>query len=193
MPRKKEWKPKEPRLTNNGALRKDGQRKRKPGPIPGRPAGEHLEAAKARKRHKYNAKGEYVDGRWFDSGAEAMRYKQLKELEAAGFIINLQFHTQFPVLIKGKQMFVYKTDFTYDVIEPSSGNVIENIVEDVKGMKTPVYRLKKKIVEAEYGFPIAETPGSKSELKKWKGATPFKTRPNQRKWEMQVHIAPAGD
>lgn len=30
------------------------------------------------------------------------------------------------------------------------------IVEDVKGFKTPVYRLKKKLVEALYGIQIRE-------------------------------------
>jgi hypothetical protein len=31
------------------------------------------------------------------------------------------------------------------------------VVEDVKGMRTPVYNLKKKLIRAVYGFVIKET------------------------------------
>jgi hypothetical protein len=32
-----------------------------------------------------------------------------------------------------------------------------DVVEDVKGLPTPVYKLKKKLVEAQYGIQIRET------------------------------------
>jgi hypothetical protein len=31
------------------------------------------------------------------------------------------------------------------------------VIEDVKGMRTPTYRLKRKMVEAQYGFEIMES------------------------------------
>jgi hypothetical protein len=32
------------------------------------------------------------------------------------------------------------------------------VVEDVKGFRTPLYRLKKKLIEAQYGIAIIEIP-----------------------------------
>jgi hypothetical protein len=47
-------------------------------------------------------------------------------------------------------MFTYIADFTY--FEKDG----QQVIEDVKGVRTPVYRLKKKIIEAEYGIAITE-------------------------------------
>ena len=44
-------------------------------------------------------------------------------------------------------------DVRYAEVAGTRGEII---VEDVKGMKTPVYQLKKKIVEALYGLQISE-------------------------------------
>jgi len=45
----------------------------------------------------------------------------------------------------------YRADFTY-VNEDG-----QPIVEDVKGFRTPVYRLKKKLMRALYGIEILES------------------------------------
>lgn len=157
----------------------------KPGPKPGRPNGKAKIAAvqrKTKRRSKYNAKGDYVDGRWFDSQAEITRYRQLKELLEAGLIENLEFQLAFECRIENHPMFRYLSDFAYDVVDPTTGAVIESIIEDVKGLKTPVYRLKKKIIEAQHKIQIVEIPATVKELASWRGCTPYKERANQRHW-----------
>jgi hypothetical protein len=86
----------------------------------------------------------------FDSKKEAARYAELKLLERAGQIHMLELQTKFPIEIKGKKCFTYKADFTYITA------LGEFIIEDVKGVLTPMYKLKKKCVEAYYGHPIFE-------------------------------------
>lgn len=88
---------------------------------------------------KYHAKRTEVDGITFASRKEALRYCELKIAEKAGFIRNLELQPKFPLLVNGKKIGTYIADFSY--IE--NGNCI---TEDVKGIKTPVYRIKKKLV-----------------------------------------------
>jgi hypothetical protein len=102
-------------------------------------------------RSKYNAKRTDVDGIIFDSMAEARRYSNLKLLVRAGQITGLELQPQFPIVVNGKKICVYKADFRYfDTI------LQETIIEDVKGMQTAVYRIKKKLTEALYGIKITE-------------------------------------
>lgn len=103
---------------------------------------------------KYNAIKTTVDNITFDSRAEAQRYQVLKIIERAGEIKELKLQPRFPVVINGKKICDYVADFQY----------IENgvtVVEDVKGVKTPVYQLKKKLVKALYGLDILETKGKR--------------------------------
>lgn len=122
---------------------------------------------------KYGAKKTEVDGFVFDSRAEARRYGELKLLEKAGEITEIELQPQFPCTVNGKHVCTYIADFRYikhgivDVSAPdpnSYGREIKVgtkkgmtiVVEDVKGMKTPMYILKKKLVEALYGIKITE-------------------------------------
>lgn len=106
---------------------------------------------------KYSAQKTVVDGITFASKKEAKRYGELKLLARAGEIHNLQMQFKMPVWImnfKGSGStfgFNYIADFTYN---EKNGDLI---VEDVKGFRTPVYRLKKKCVEAYYEIKIRET------------------------------------
>ncbi len=105
------------------------------------------------RRNKYNVspKAERtVDGIVFDSKKEATRYGELKLLVRAGQITGLRRQPRFDIVVNGVKIGFYKGDFGYD----ENG---KSVVEDVKGMKTPMYRLKKKLVEALYGFEITET------------------------------------
>ena len=52
----------------------------------------------------------------------------------------------------------------------ASGRVIALILEDVKGMVTDVYALKKKMVQAQYNIPINEIPARN--VCEWDGRTP---------------------
>ncbi len=99
---------------------------------------------------KYRAIKTEVDGIMFDSKKEAKRYQYLKERLDAGIIADLKLQPQFKCEINGKKICTYKADFEYllaDQIGPQ-GQIGHYVVEDVKGFKTPTYRLKKKLVEA---------------------------------------------
>lgn len=99
---------------------------------------------------KFRAKPTIVDGRRFDSKGEAARFCELQNLERAGIITNLELQPEFKIAINGKHCFTYRADFAY-----FEGQA--RVIEDFKGMMTPVYRLKKRCVEAAYGFTIRET------------------------------------
>lgn len=103
-----------------------------------------------------NAKKTEVDGIVFDSGAEALRYSELKLLERAGKISKLTLQPKF-VLIKGfkyngetiRQM-SYFADFIYYDIEKG-----KTIIEDVKGYRERTYINKRKLflrklIDGEY-------------------------------------------
>lgn len=102
------------------------------------------------RKNKYNAAKTTIDGIEFASKREAKRYSDLKLLQRAGEISNLELQPSFPITINGQKVCTYKADFQY--MTPNG-----MIVEDVKGFKTPAYRLKKKLVEAVYqGVKITE-------------------------------------
>ena len=99
---------------------------------------------------KYHAVKTEIDGFVFDSRAEAARYQNLKLMERSGDIQGLSIHPVYPLVVNGERIGKYIADFLYT----ERGR---KIVEDVKGVKTPVYRLKKRLVKALYGIEILET------------------------------------
>lgn len=101
-------------------------------------------------RSKYHARKTEVDGYVFDSRAEARHYSELALLEKAGEIFDLECQPKFDITVNRKHICNYFADFQYVT---SDG---DKIVEDVKGVRTGVYRLKKKLVEALYGIEITE-------------------------------------
>ena len=108
-------------------------------------------------RSKFNNKKVSVDGHVFDSIAEAKHYKHtLKPRLDAGEITNLEIHPRIRCAIGGRKICDYIADFRYTDLQAKGpdGQVGCRIIEDVKGYKTDIYRLKKKLVEALY-------PGSK--------------------------------
>ena len=98
---------------------------------------------------KYKAKKTVIDNITFDSKKEAGRYLDLKTLEMHKRIRDLKLQPCFPFKYDDKVMFKYYADFEYYEND-------EYIVEDVKGVKTPVYKLKKKLIEAQYKIRIIE-------------------------------------
>lgn len=111
---------------------------------------------KASKRGKYNASGRYLDGdKWFPSKAEGDRYLQLKELQELGTIGELELQPAFPCRVAGALVCTYRADFKYRILPGQLGTRV--LVEDVKGMVTGVYAIKKKLVRALYpGVEIVE-------------------------------------
>lgn len=102
-------------------------------------------------KHKYGAVRTTVDGITFASKAEARRYAELVLLAKAGQIEALELQPKFPLVLNGKKVGAYIADFKYWM--PSQSKAV---IEDVKGVKTAVYRMKKKMVEAQYGIEITE-------------------------------------
>lgn len=100
--------------------------------------------------NKYGAVKTQVDGITFASKKEARRYTELKLLERAGQIRNLELQPRFDFIINGVNCGFYKADFRY-----FEGQ--KRIVEDCKGMRTPIYALKSKLVRALYNVEILET------------------------------------
>lgn len=107
------------------------------------PAKAKAETAEIR-RHKYNAQKTEVDGITFDSKKEAKEYQNLKLLERVGAIADLQLQPAFELQAAyvdngGKKVKAirYVADFAYT----QEGR---RIVVDVKGMQTPVFKLKAK-------------------------------------------------
>lgn len=115
-----------------------------------------VHVARSRGNGKYGAKPVEIDGVWFASTAEGQRYGQLELLQAAGEIRGLKLQPRFPFEISGELMFTYIADFEY-----TDGQTGRRVIEDVKGMDTPVYKLKKRIIEKHYGITIAEIRGTK--------------------------------
>ena len=104
-----------------------------------------------------NAKTKYgnhitvVDNVSFHSKKEATRYQALKLMQASNLIAYLELQPKFKITVKDKFICHYSADFAYKDVQ--SGNIV---YEDVKGFKTPVYRLKKKLTEALYNIKITE-------------------------------------
>lgn len=102
------------------------------------------------KRNKYGARKKLVDGIWFDSVWESQRYLQLKAKLHCNEISNLELQVKFPLEVNGVLVASYVADFVYE-------NDQGTVVEDAKGYKTAIYRLKKKLMKACYDIDIYET------------------------------------
>ena len=99
-----------------------------------------------------NIKTTTSDGITHDSIKEANRWCELKLLERAGKISDLQRQVKFELLPKqdGERAIYYIADFVYT----DNG---KQIVEDVKGFRTKEYRLKKRMLLYFTGIKIKET------------------------------------
>lgn len=94
----------------------------------------------------------------FDSRKEKGRYKELQLLQRAGEIKELQRQVRFHLLpnqykdgkciLRGTD---YIADFTYRLRDGTF------VVEDCKGFRTAVYKLKKKMLYDKFGILIKET------------------------------------
>ena len=122
----------------------------------------------ATQKPKYRNKKVAVDGITFDSKREASRYTELKLLEKAGKIRELELQKVYELIPsqrepdaigknggvhKGKVLeraVVYKADFAYFDADG------KYIVEDTKGFRTPEYVLKRKLMLYLHGIRIKE-------------------------------------
>lgn len=97
---------------------------------------------------KYHSRKTEVDGIVFDSKAESTRYIELRIMERAGRISDLELQPTYELIPKhvrnGKTIrkTVYRADFRY-----YDNELGKTIIEDVKGFETKEYKLKKKLFE----------------------------------------------
>ena len=112
---------------------------------------------------KYNAKKTRCGAdHLHDSAIEARRCDDLRVLEDQGNITHLTQQPEFRVEINGKLVCRYVADFQYRMAD--SGLLIS---EDVKGVSTPVFNLKRKLVEASHpGTVITVFPPRKRKTRK---------------------------
>lgn len=119
--------------------------------------------------NKYGNHKVTVDGELFDSKREASRWLELKMLEKAGKISGLQRQKKFELI---------PAQYEADIIGPrggkKKGKLLEReasyycdfyyfdeeekkfIIEDTKGVRTPEYVLKRKMMLYTYGIVIRE-------------------------------------
>lgn len=112
-----------------------------------------MQALESQRRSKYGNVETELDGRKFDSKAEAARYAELKLLHRSGRITELICQPEFPITVNGITVARYIGDFEY---RDADG---KRIVEDVKSTITarnPCYRLKRKLVEVLHQITITE-------------------------------------
>lgn len=106
---------------------------------------------------KYHARKTVVDGIEFDSRREADRYAELKLLQRAGKITDLMRQVTYVLIPRQKKPsggyerpVTYTADFVY--IDRDG----HTVVEDVKGVKTQQYIIRRKLMLREYGIEIRE-------------------------------------
>lgn len=115
---------------------------------------------------KYNNVRCEVDGERFDSIKEASRWKDLLLLQRAGEIKDLRRQVQYELVPPhGKNRGVYYVaDFVYlerpkgwEKIQ-AAGQYVDwvGVVEDVKGVRTREYGIKKKLMFHVHGILIRE-------------------------------------
>lgn len=112
-----------------------------------------------RRRSKYRNVRTVVDGLTFDSKREAGRWVELKLLERAGLIADLERQVRFtllgpegkPLIYRSKRVLSYVADFTYTDV--ASGR---DVIEDSKGARDRAYLIKRAIMDA-MGHRILET------------------------------------
>ncbi len=117
---------------------------------------------------KYKARKTCIDGIWFDSKKESQRYVYLRDAQKRGDIRNLRMQVKYTLIpaqyetdrigrmagkIRGRLLereVSYIADFVY-----IDENGVE-VVEDVKGMRTPSYKIKRKLMLYMHGIRITE-------------------------------------
>ena len=106
--------------------------------------------------HKYGAQPTEIDGILFASKKEGRVYRELRLREAAGEIADLKLQPVLRCDIPGMGGTIhhicdYRADFLY-----FDRKFARMVWLDAKGFRTPIYRLKRKLVLALFGIAITE-------------------------------------
>lgn len=118
--------------------------------------------------NKYHARKIRADGQTFDSRKEFKRYRELQTLEAAGRITELRRQVTFELIPTQREPDTVGTRggkrpgkvierpcrYVADFVYRQNG---ETVVEDCKGVRTPEYTIKRKLMLWRYQIRILET------------------------------------
>ena len=96
-------------------------------------------------RSKYNNKKVTINGIKFDSKWESERYLYITVKE-------LELQVRFALEVNGQKICTYIADFRYK--KQDMNGIWTEIVEDAKGVETPEFKLKKKLMKACLGIEI---------------------------------------
>ena len=102
-----------------------------------------------RRQAKFRNVPTTIDGRTFHSKKEAARYQELHAMERAGLIESLECQPMYHLDVDGVHICRYIADFRY----VRAG---VTVVEDVKGIRTREYELKKRLMRAVHGIEVEE-------------------------------------
>ena len=115
--------------------------------------------------NKYGNKPTYVNGLKFDSKKEANRWRELQLLERAGKICELERQVAFAlapsVKYEGAKRATpalrYVADFCYfEESNARGGQKPRYVVEDVKGILTPAYKIKRHLMLTVHKIEVRE-------------------------------------
>ena len=115
--------------------------------------------ANIRREEKYGNRKTCAGDRVYDSAKEYRRACELHMLERAGAISSLQEQVAFELVPKGRRAdgkaeraVKYVADFVY-----RDNDTGQTVVEDVKGVRTAEYVIKRKLMLWRYGISVVET------------------------------------
>lgn len=123
--------------------------------------------------NKYKNKKAWADGIQFDSTGERDRYLELKLLQRAGQIRDLQLQVKFELIPaqRGKTRNERPVNYIADFVYIKDG---EEVVEDFKGLRTQEYIMKRKLMKYVNGIEIKEMP--EKELKNGRNLNNHRTQ-----------------
>lgn len=103
------------------------------------------------KRSKYGNLPCFVDGRRFASRRERDAFLKLDALQKGGVVRELRTQVPYPLVVNGMTVCTYVADFVFYDTE-----LQKEVVADAKGMRTDVYKIKKKLMRAVHNIDILE-------------------------------------
>ena len=115
-----------------------------------------LKRAQTGQENKYNNRKVVILGENFDSQKEADRWAQLKLMERAGAITDLQRQVKFVLIPSQKadgKVIERECSYYADFVYLQDG---EKVVEDTKGLRTADYIIKRKLMLHIHGIRVQE-------------------------------------
>lgn len=98
-------------------------------------------------KNKFKAIRTTIDGITFASKKEANYYWQLKLRERTGEVSHIELQPTYAITINGQHICKVKLDFRYYDNRDKFYHIV-----DVKGLDTPVSKLKRKLVNAQHNI-----------------------------------------